>query len=113
MNLMDKYRAKRNHPEESYGHKAEAIDYLRLLQTPLTEIKKPLLIESGHIKDRFYLVANEEQAREIEQGGQVAYGPEEVAILLRRFNFIEKEEWASYLKNIHMVKKTFSNSRWL
>lgn len=55
-----------------------------LLQTPLTEIKKPILIESGYLNDRFYLVANEEQTREIEERGGVAYLPGEIGTLLAK-----------------------------
>lgn len=83
-----------------------------ILNTPVSELRAPLSIESNFLEGEIiFLCANEEQALKVEAEGKVAYGPEEVAILLNRFNFIEKEEWASYLKSIHMVKRTFEGSK--
>ena len=40
-----------------------------LAKKALKAIREPILIESQYLKDRLYLVANEDQAREIEQAG--------------------------------------------
>lgn len=98
MNLMDKYRAKL---EERQG----GID--DLLQTPRANLKKPLLIESGYLKDTFYLVANETQAREVEQAGGIAYLPQEIRALLTRSGGMDKEALKDYLNKVHMVKRVF------
>jgi hypothetical protein len=82
-----------------------------LLQTPLTEIKKPILIESGYLKDRFYLVANDAQAREIEEKGGVCYLPGEVKTLLARSNGMDEEILKDYLRKFHAVKTTFPGAR--
>jgi hypothetical protein len=92
-------------------HKAEAIDYLRLLQTPQAKLEKPILIESGILKDRFYLVANEEQAREVEREGKVCYLPGEIRTLLVNSAGMEGESLKDYLGKIHAVKKTFEGTR--
>jgi hypothetical protein len=90
------------------GNKADEIDFL---QTPLREIKKPILIESGHLKDRLYLCANEAQAQEIEQAGGVCYLPEEVSTLLKNSEGMDDESLRDYLNKIHATKKTFLGAR--
>jgi hypothetical protein len=97
--------------EEPGGHKAEVFDYPRLLQTPLTEIKKPILIESGYLKERFYLVANEEQAREVEQEGDVYYLPEEIRALLSNSIRMDDKTLKVYLVKVHQIKKVFPGAR--
>ena len=82
-----------------------------LPQTPLTEIKKPILIESGYLNDTFYLVGNKDQAEVIEQGGGVCYLPEEIGTLLVNSNGMDEETLKGYLTKVHQVKKTFEGSR--
>jgi hypothetical protein len=81
------------------------------LQTTLTEIKGPLLIESRILKDRFYLVANETQAREIEQKGHVCYLPQEIKTLLVNSAGMSEGDLKEYLGKVHAVKKTFEGTR--
>jgi len=102
--------------EEVRQHKAEVFDYLRLLQIPQAKLERPLLIESGYLKDRFYLVANENQAQEIEQGGGVAYLPEEIHVLLGNSAGMDEGTLKDYLCKVHLckvhgVKKAFPGAR--
>ena len=53
---------------EVKAHKTEAVDYLRLLQTPQAKLERPILIESGYLRDTFYLVANERLGPSKRQG---------------------------------------------
>ncbi len=111
MNLMEKYRARLNDAgrEPIYGRSEEQVD--DPLQTPLAEIKKPLLIESDYLKDSFYLVANDAQAGEIEEGGRVCYLPEEIETLLARSRGMGEETLKDYLGKVHAVKQAFQGAR--
>lgn len=102
MNLMEKYRSRLN--KESLAIDSQArVD--NLLQTPLTEIKKPILIESGYLKDTFYLVANENQAEDIEPGGGVCYLPGEIKTLLANSAGMDEQTLRDYLTKVHRVKR--------
>ncbi len=91
-------------------HKGEVLDYLRLLQTPQAKLTKPLLIESGYLKDSFYLVANDTQAMEIERKGKVCYLPGEIQALLANSSRMDEEALKDYLNKVHMVKRMFPGS---
>jgi hypothetical protein len=80
-----------------------------LLNTPLSKLRTPLLIESVILKDRLYLVANENQGMEIE--GEVAYLPKEIRTLLARSLGMDGEESKDYLKKVHTVKRMFLGAR--
>ena len=88
-------------------HKAEVLGYLRLLQTTQSKLEKPILIESGYLGERLYLVANQGQAREIEESGGICYLPEEVRTLLVRSAGMDEETLKDYLVKIHTTKKLF------
>lgn len=90
-------------------HKAEVFAYLRLLHTPQSDLTRPLLIESGSLHDRFYLVADEGQAVEVE--GQVCYLPAEVSVLLKNSQAMTDEQVKDYLTKIHKTKKAFPGAR--
>ena len=118
MNLMDKYRAKleekqRGIADVHHGRQilpeGEQVD--DLLRTPMAELRKPIFIESAYLKDTFYLVANEAQSREIEQGRGVAYLPEEVQTLLAKSVGMDEGDLKDYLAKVHAVKKTFGGVR--
>lgn len=93
------------------SHKAQVLDYLRLLQTPQAKLEKPLLIESGYLNDTFFLVANEVQAGEIEREGKVCYLPGEIRALLTNSTGMDEEGLKDYLNKVHGIKKTFPGAR--
>lgn len=82
-----------------------------LLQTPQSKLEKPILIESGYLCDTFYLVANEDQAGNIEQAGGVCYLPEEIQTLLARSNGMDEKTLKDYLNKVHGVKKAFPGAK--
>lgn len=82
-----------------------------LLHTPLSRLKNPLKIESGYLNDTFFLVSDEDQAREIEEKGSVCYLPQEIQILLVNSRGMDEGTLRDYLNRIHAVKKTFQGSR--
>jgi hypothetical protein len=82
-----------------------------LLDTPQAKLKRPLLIESAHVGDTFYLVANEGQAREIEKSGRVCYLPGEIRSILATSAGMDGENRKCYLKSLHETKKTFRGAR--
>jgi hypothetical protein len=92
-------------------HKVEAVDYLCLLDTPMAKLKAPLLIESARVGDTFYLVANEGQAKAVEEAGGIAYLPSEVRSILATSAGMDGDRLRDYLSKCHEVKKTFRGAR--
>jgi hypothetical protein len=97
--------------EQMKERKAEVLDYLLLLRTPQSELKNPLLIESSFLESTFYLVADENQARDIEQPGGVCYLPEEIGMLLDKFNRMGERDFRNHLDKIQNLKRTFPGAR--
>lgn len=56
-------------------------------------------------------MANEEQAREIEQGAGVCYLQGEIGTLLVNSNGMDEEGLKDYLGKVHKIKRMFSGSR--
>jgi len=88
--------------------KEKVDDLLQMLQS---ELRKPLLIESARLGQRLYLVANECQAREIEQAGGICYLPGEIGTLLDRSNGMDGEVLKDYLNKLHAAKRAFPGAR--
>ena len=107
MNLMEKYRARLNDARQGpiNGRSKEQIE--EVLKNPQTRLERPLLIESARLGERLYLVANQGQAREIEESGGICYLPEEVKTLLVRSTGMDEETLKDYLVKIHTTKKLF------
>lgn len=82
-----------------------------LLSTPISELKRPLAVDSKILGEIIYLVADERMAKEVEAQGKVAYLPEEVKALLRQFREMETGDWMVFLKTLHNAKKTFLEAR--
>jgi hypothetical protein len=91
--------------------KIETLDHLRQVQMPRARLDSPVLIESGYLKDTFYLVVSEAQAREIEKAGGVCYLPAEVGVLLTNSTGMDEETLTNHLNKIHMLKKAFPGAR--
>jgi hypothetical protein len=94
------------------GQKAPPIQYAKLLNMPQKELLEPLPIESRFLGGEImYLCANEDQAKECEIQGKVAYIPEEVQILKTKFKTMSLDEYIQHLRAVHETKKTFPGSR--
>jgi hypothetical protein len=96
-------RIKRGYPQPVLGD--------ALLDTPQAKIEKPILIESAILRETLYLVANEAQAREIENAGSLCYLPGEIRTLIRLSAGMDEESWKVCLGKIHEVKKIFRGSK--
>jgi len=82
-----------------------------LFETPLSQLKNPLKIESDYLNDTFFLVSNEGQAKEIEENEGVCFLPQEIQILLVNSRGMDEGTLRDYLNRVHAVKKTFQGSR--
>jgi hypothetical protein len=82
-----------------------------LPRTLLSEIKKPILIKSSILNDTLFLVANEAQAQEVEQRGEVAYLPGEIGTLLSNSKGMDEDTLKDYLSKIHATEKVFQGAR--
>jgi hypothetical protein len=83
-----------------------------LLNTPQKDLLEPLPLESLFLSGEImYLCANEEQAKECESHGQVAYTPDEVRILKAKFKTLPLEDYVKHLRAVHETKKTFPGVR--
>lgn len=92
-------------------HKAEVLDFLRVLEPPRADFKESFLVESAFLKDRLFLAADEAQGQEIERAGGVCYLPAEVRSLLALSSGMPGEVWKDSLGKIHEVKKVFPGAR--
>ena len=96
----------------SRGGKDRSPRSSKLLNTPQRRLLRPLAVESHFLKGEFiYLCANEDQARECEREGKVAYTPDETAILKTKFETIPPDDYIKHLRAVHETKKTFPGSR--
>jgi len=85
----------------------ESDPFPALLDFRVSEIRAPLEVRSTILGETIWMVANDQQAAEVQAKGGVAYSPEEVAILKELAATVPPAVWADRLKLIHRAKVEF------
>ncbi len=70
-------------------------------------LSEPLEVASSFLNGTIYLVANDQQAAQVEARGATAYTIEELEILREMMRTCEQQEWGRRLRLIHEAKRTF------